>query len=155
MLIYQSRFLTRGEVWFDNNRSPARVDWIIYHQRHEPVPKGRWRPFYTRLIDLLQTPEALMSQMDGFTGADVRKAQKKDLTTCQRLDIAQPNILNEFCEFYDRFAICKQLAPADRHWLGRTAEAGKLDLWVANGKDGERLIFHVFYHDRNRVRSMH
>jgi hypothetical protein len=155
MIIYQSRFLTRGEVWFDNDRSPARVDWIVYHQRSQPAPKARWRPFYTRLIDLLQTPEALMSQMDGFTAADIRKAQKKDLTVCQRLDSAQPGVLSEFCAFYDGFAVRKHLAPVDRHWLERTAEAGKLGLWAANGQNGDRLVFHLFYLDRNRVRSMH
>src|SRR6185369_16291483 len=84
MIVYQSRFLTRGEVWFNNSPSPARVDWIVYHQRPQPAPPARWRPFYTRLINLLETPGTLLSQMDGFTAADIRKAQKKDLTTCRR-----------------------------------------------------------------------
>ena len=155
MIVYQSKFLKRGEVWFDNSRSPARVDWIVYHQRSQPAPKARWRPFYTRLINLVQSPEKLLSQMDGFTAADIRKAQKKDLTSCVRLDTAQPMFLDEFCHFYEPFAIRKQLPAADRHWLERTAGAGKMDLWAANGTEGERLIFHVFYRDQNRVRSLH
>ena len=69
MIIYHSRFLTRGEVWFDNEVTSEPVDWIIFRQRSRPAAKGKWRPFYTRVIDLTQPAEALMAQMDGFTAA--------------------------------------------------------------------------------------
>src|SRR5437879_4316976 len=155
MIVYQSRFLTRGEVWFDNNPTSAPLDWIVYHQRSQPVPKASWRPFYTRLIELTQEPDALLSQMDGFTAADIRKAQKKDLTVGQRLQPLEANTLAEFYEFYDRFASWKNLRAADRHWFERTAVAGKLDVWAAKAPDGKRLAYHVFYCDHNRVRSVH
>jgi len=64
-------------------------------------------------------------------------------------------VLPEFYAFYDRFAACKHLPPANRHWLARTADAGKLHLWSANSSEGQRLVYHVFYHDTNRVRSLH
>src|SRR2546421_1045323 len=149
MIVYQSRFLTRGEVWFDNNPGPTRVDWIVFHQRPQPLPKANWRAFYTRLIDLTPSPETLMGQMDGFTASDIRKAEKKDKTSCQRLEANDPGRLAAFYEFYDRFAAWKQLEPADRHWLARTAEAGNLDLWVANSPEGAPLVYHAVYRDRN------
>jgi hypothetical protein len=31
MLVYKSRFLTRGEVWYDEEPDGVRVDWI-YHR---------------------------------------------------------------------------------------------------------------------------
>ena len=49
MLIYRSRFLTRGEVWFDDEPDGASVDWIHYRQRSSPAAKGRWKYFYTLL----------------------------------------------------------------------------------------------------------
>jgi hypothetical protein len=155
MILYQSRFLTRGEVWFDSQPGEARVDWIVYHQRPQPTAKGNWRPFYTRVLDLRQTPEALLAQMDGFTAADIRKAQKKDQTRCRRLDTSAEGTLAEFAEFYDRFAALKDLGPADRHWLCRTAEAGKLDLWLAESPENQRLVYHAFYREGIRVRSLH
>ncbi|PWU19383.1 MAG: hypothetical protein C5B50_06695 [Verrucomicrobia bacterium] len=155
MIIYQSRYLTRGEVWFDNHPGPERVDWILYHQRFQPTGKGTWRPFYTRLIDLTQVPEALLSQMDGFTASDIKKAQKKDGTTCHCLELSDRQVLEDFYQFYDRFAARKNLEPANRPWLTRTAEAGKLDLWVARDPQGVPLVYHVLYCEPNRVRSMH
>lgn len=155
MIIYHSRFLTRGEVWFDNNPSPARVDWIIYHQRSKPISQGNWRPFYTQLIDLTQPADGLLARMDGFTAADIRKAQKKDRTLCRLLDVRDRGTFAHFADFYDRFAALKRLGPADRPWLERTAEAGKLDLWCADGPEGQRQAYHVFYRDPHRVRSVH
>jgi hypothetical protein len=155
MITYQSRFLTRGEVWFGNTPGPERVDWMVYHQRQAPMPNGRWRPFYTRVIDLTKLPEVLLAEMDGFTAADVRRAQKKDHTSCQRLEAGERLALSEFIDFYDRFAALKDLGFADRNWLCRTAEAGRLELWAADATDGRRLGYHVLYRDAKRVRSMH
>jgi hypothetical protein len=155
MIIYHSRFLTRGEVWFDNPASSEPVDWIVFHQRSQPAAKGKWRQFYTRTIDLTQHPDALLAQMDGFTAADIKKAAKKDQTRCQKLDAKDQIALREFAEFYDRFAAIKNLGPADRHWLERTAQAGKLDIWAADTPTGERQGYHVFYCEIDRVRSLH
>jgi hypothetical protein len=155
MIIYHSRFLTRGEVWFDNQATPERVDWIIYHQRSRPDAKGKWRPFYTRVVDLIENSDALLAQMDGFTAADIKKAAKKDQTLCKKIDAKDEKALCEFVDFYDGFATLKHLGPADRRWLERTAQAGKLDIWAADTPMGERQAYHVFYCDSVRVRSLH
>src|SRR5258708_784935 len=136
MIIYRSRFLTRGEVWFDNSPTEEPVDWIVYHQRSRPMSKGNWRPFYTRVMELTQPPDSLLGQMDGFTAADIKKAQKKDQTVCRKIDAKDRAVLNEFADFYDRFAALKHLGPADRHWLERTVDAGQLDIWAADDPEG-------------------
>jgi hypothetical protein len=155
MIIYHSRFLTRGEVWFDNPASSEPVDWIIFRQRSQPAAKGKWRPFYTRIVDLTQSPDALLAQMDGFTAADIKKAAKKDQTFCQKIDAKDQIALCEFADFYDRFAALKHLDPADRGWLERTAQADSLDIWAADTPAGERQAYHVFYREGERVRSLH
>jgi hypothetical protein len=155
MIIYHSRFLKRGEVWFDNPATSEPVDWIIYRQRSQPADKGKWRPFYTRVIDLTQPPEAVLAQMDGFTAADIKKAAKKDQTFCQIINARDPVGLREFADFYDRFAAIKHLGAADRPWLECTAQAGNLDIWAADTPTGERQAYHVFYREEARVRSLH
>ncbi len=155
MIIYKSRFLTRGEVWFDGVPTSERVDWIVYHQRSERMPTGNWRPFYTRVIDLTQNAETVLAQMDGFTAADIKKATKKDGTVCRKIDTKDRAALNEFADFYDRFATLKHLGPADRHWLERTVDAGKLDVWAADNPQGHRHAYHVFYRQGRRARSLH
>jgi hypothetical protein len=155
MIIYHSRFLTRGEVWFDNAVGPEPVDWLVYHQRSAPLPRGHWRSFYTLAIDLRPEPAAIMAQMDGFTAADVRRAEKKDHTICRKLDPSAHATLDAFVDFYDRFAAQANLGGADRTWLGRTAQAGALDIWAADDPEGQRLAYHVLYRGPKRVRSFH
>jgi len=155
MIVYHSRFLTRGEVWFDNPVSADVVDWLVYHQRSAPLPRGHWRSFYTLVVDLRPEPNAIMAQMDGFTAADVRRAEKKDHTICRKLDPRDRETLDKFVTFYDQFAAKTNLGGADRTWLGRTAEAGALDLWAADDAGGQRVAYHVLYRDPNRVRSFH
>jgi hypothetical protein len=155
MIIYHSRFLTRGEVWFDNQPTSEHVDWIIYHQRSRPEAKGKWREFYTRVVDLAQNSDELLAQMDGFTASDIKKAAKKDQTVCKRLDAKDELVFREFADFYNRFATLKHLGPADRPWLERTIAADKLDIWAADTPTGDRQAYHVFYRDAMRVRSLH
>src|SRR2546430_6597108 len=60
MIIYSSRFLTRGEVWFDEEPGNIRsLDWILYNLRSSPAPGARWRYFYNYVIDLTQSAEQL------------------------------------------------------------------------------------------------
>jgi hypothetical protein len=153
MIIYQSRFLTRGEVWFDSSPGPEPVDWVLYYQRPQPDMKGKWRPFYTRIIDLSQPTDLLLAQMDGFTAADIKRATKKDQTRCKKIETADAKALDEFADFYDRFAAIKRVGCADRHWLERTARADKLDIWAADTPESCRLAYHVFYREPRRVRS--
>ena len=83
MFTYQSRFLRRGEVWFDHEPNGKRVDWIFYRHRSKPVPGSRSRDFYNRLIDLSKSPEALLADMDPKTVVKIQKAGDEDNLTCE------------------------------------------------------------------------
>ncbi len=155
MIIYQSRFLRRAEVWFGETPPAARVDWMVFRQRPEPLPVGRWRPFYTWAVELDKAPAELLAGMDGFTAADIRKALTKDRVLCRRLDARDPRDLAAFCDFYDAFAARKQLVRAHRRWLRQTADAGRLDLWASENPAGRRLGYHLYYADPRRFRSLH
>jgi hypothetical protein len=146
MLIYKSRFLVRGEVWYDQEPDPRPVDWILYRQRSRLVPGTRWRYFYTLLIDLNQTPEALLRQMSTSTASKVRRARDKDgiLCECLKLDAAG---IEQFIHVYNQFAATKGLDALDRSELDGLAADRLLELSVARNRAGESLVFHAYYRD--------
>src|SRR5437762_13980005 len=113
MIIYKSRFLTRGEVWFDEEADRTDVDWILYHQRSRPVPGAKWRYFHTLLVDLAGTPEQLLAQMSRDTAHKIRRARDKDKIRCEWRDPRDPAVVDEFVQMHNRFAALKGLPPLD------------------------------------------
>ena len=95
MLIYKSRFLTRGEVWFDDEADDTPVDWIYYRQRPNPVAKARWKYFYTLLIDLTKSPDRLMGEMDEKTVQKIKEAETKDQTSWKRCEEKDSKTLDD------------------------------------------------------------
>src|SRR6476661_1694574 len=81
MIVYKSRFLTRGEVWFDDPPGRNSVDWIIYNHRSKPVRRARTKPFHTLLIDLTASPDELLAQMGKDTVYKIKRARDKDNVT--------------------------------------------------------------------------
>jgi hypothetical protein len=84
VFVYRSRFLTRGEVWFDDGPDGRSIDWVLYRQCSRPIPKSAWRFFYTRLIDLSKSPEQLLAEMKDTTVAKIRQATEQDRTCIQQ-----------------------------------------------------------------------
>ena len=148
MLVYQSRFLVRGEVWYDHEPDSHAVDWILYRQRSQPVPRTRWRYFHTLVIDLGQTAEALLEQMNKSTASKVKRARDRDQIVCERIDPDSAGI-NRFVAVYDQFAATKGLTPLDRSELEGLAAKHLLELSVARNPAGEPLVYHAYYRDSN------
>ncbi len=146
MLIYQSRFLVRGEVWYDHEPDSHPVDWILYRQRSLPVPRTRWRYFHTLVIDLGQTAEVLLEQMNKSTASKVKRARDRDQIVCERIDPDTAGI-NRFVAVYDQFAATKGLNPLDRSELEGLAAKRLLELSIAKNCAGEPLVFHAYYRD--------
>src|SRR5256885_7027541 len=111
MISYKSRFLERAEVWFDNeiteNAKP--IDWILYHQRSQPVAGAKSRRFYTRLIDLSQTEEQLRAALSEDTAYKIRRARGHDKIICECCDARDTAVMNRFEEVYRLFAAKKDL----------------------------------------------
>ena len=50
MIIYNSRGLRWGEIWFDEAPDPRDlrdIDLLFYHQRSSPIHPRRWQYYYT------------------------------------------------------------------------------------------------------------
>src|SRR5512140_892986 len=83
MFVYKSRFLTRGEVWFDESPDSAPVDWIYHRQRSSPLPNHLSKCFYTLVIDLRKSPAELLAEMEGRTAGRIKEAQEKEKLWCE------------------------------------------------------------------------
>ncbi len=155
MHIHKSRFLVRGEVWYEHEPEPAAVDWILYRQRALPVPGARWRYFHTLVVDLSQDPEALWGQMTPGTAYKVRRARDKDRVLCESAMPVRREALDGFEEIYSQFAAHKGLAPLDRPFLDQLAADGCLELSWVRDRAGQRLASHAYYRDSDRSFLVH
>lgn len=153
MLVYHSRFLTRGEVWFDQEPTGDAVDWILHLQRPQPIPRARSRPFYTLLIDLRKSRDELKAQMDHQTRNDIRKAVCEQVRI-DLLNIREPGVVDRFIQAYTRFAAQRGLPPPDHDWFRQSAGAGVLDLWTARAPEGDLLVYNCVYRHPRRVRGL-
>jgi hypothetical protein len=156
MYIYKSRYLTRGEVWYDDE--PAKtgsVDWIVYHQRSSPVPGTRWEYFYTYAIDLTETVERLQAQLNQDTAYKIRRARERDKIVCEECDPRDAAVLDRFEEIYNQFAVTKGLGRLERGRVNSIANAGMLDLSIAKDSQGEALVYHANYCDASRATQLY
>ncbi len=153
MITYRSRFLARGEVWFDNEPDGAlrSLDWILYHQRSSPVPGARAREFYTCVIDLALSREELQARLQSETAYKIRRARERDKIVCESRDPRDAAVLDQFEEMYNAFAVLKGLSPLHRERIESLAGAGLLDLSAARDPQGNILVYHANYRDRSRA----
>jgi hypothetical protein len=155
MHIYKSRFLVRGEVWYDHEPDQTPVDWIFYRQRSRPAPGARWKYFYTVLLDLGESAEALLRQMSKSTAYKIRRARDKDGFTCECLDPVSRETLDSFEQTHNRFAAIKGISPLDRPFLDQLAKDGFLELSFARDPEGRPLVYHTYYRDADRSCLLH
>jgi len=156
MYICKSRFLTRGEVWYDGEvgeRPP--VDWIIYFHRSQPVPGTTWEYFYTYAIDLTEPVEKLQGQLNQDTAYKIRRARERYRIMCEECDSRDSTVLDRFEAMYNEFAATKGLTPLERSRVDSMAAVGALDLSVAKDPQGNVLVYHASYRDRRRATQLY
>ncbi len=154
MFVYKSRFLTRGEVWFDEEPNGAPVDWIYYRQRSAPEARSRWKHFYTVLIDLRKPPAELLAQMEEKTARRIIEAQDQGRLRCERCDTKDAKLMDEVEEMWNRFAVAQKTRLLERHWLDRINEAGALDLVAAKDPEGNVRAYHLVLLTSRRARQL-
>jgi hypothetical protein len=156
MITYKSRFLTRAEVWFDNEptETARSADWILYNLRSQPVPGAQSRSFYTLLIDLSQSEDELRDELSDDTAYKIRRARDRDKITCECCDPRDPAVMNGFEQMYNAFAAIKSLLPLNRARLERLAAAGVLDISAARDPQGNVLVYHANYRDARRATQL-
>ncbi|HWX21815.1 MAG TPA: hypothetical protein VN578_18085 [Candidatus Binatia bacterium] len=152
MFIYRSRFLTRGEVWFDEAAEDAPVDWIYYRQRSGPI--ARARPKYTVLIDLTKSPAQLLSEMDDKTVRKIQEAEQRDQIRWERCQANDPRILDGVERRWNEAAVAQKSAPLDRGWLERLIEAAALEVSATQDAAGNVLTQHLSFVGKRRAQDL-
>ena len=156
MYICKSRFLARGEVWYDDEPGDTRsVDWIHYRQRSSLIPGARWNYFDTYFVDLTQSAEQLLKRLNADTAYKIRRARDRDKIVCEVCDSRDPSVLDRFEAMYNQFAAMKGLSPLDRARINAMAAAGALDLSVAKDPQGNALVYHANHRDQHRATELH
>jgi hypothetical protein len=155
MFVYQSRFLRRGEVWFDNEPTRERVDWIFYRHRSTPAPRARSRPFHNRLIDLSKSPERLLSEMEPKTVAKITAAREEDKLSCEWVTVANARQIDELEGMWNESIEAKRRwGSLNRDWLGEMIRAGAFELAAARGSSGALVVFVGLFRDKHRVQQL-
>lgn len=147
IITYRSRFLTWGEVWFDNTPEHDRVDCMIHLQRSTPIPGAKTRLFHTYVIDLDQDIDQLKANLKGDTWRKIRRAREQDGIRIERPDPRDKTVMDGLEEFYNSFACIKGINPLQRWRMEGLAAAGALELSMVRDPDGEILVYHANYRD--------
>ncbi|MBX9252829.1 hypothetical protein H1Q63_02260 [Desmonostoc muscorum CCALA 125] len=157
MLIVKKKFIfSVGEVWFDEETLELRnVDVVHYRQWIHPIAGGQSDEFYTRLIDLTKSHDELWENISSNDRYKIRRAEQKDQVVYEYWERINSDILNKFSDFYDLFALQKGLSKINRTQLKNRVDANVIDISHVKLKNGDSLVWHVYYRSKNRVCLLH
>jgi hypothetical protein len=154
MITIKGRFLTYGELWFDE-APPAQpvVDIIRFRLRPAPVDVNACSLFLSLVSDLSVDDGTIMASFGSTNRYKVKRADSKDGLNAEFMP--QPKAhLEEFCRFYDAFAQQKTLEASYRRGLLASWSAGKLVLTAAS-REGERIVWHAYIRSGTSAALLH
>jgi hypothetical protein len=156
MIVYSSRFLVRGEIWYDDDESAdlGAVDCLHYNLRSRPVSGAAWRHFYTYVIDLALSTERLEARLREETAYKIRRARDRDRIVCKTFEPEDSEALDRFETMHRSFAAMKGLPALNRARLNGMAAAGVLDLSGAMDPEGNALVCHANYRGVHRATQL-
>ena len=143
MVTLKRKFITVGELWFDEQPDTTPVDLLLYYHWSQPGREAYSREFYSIEIPLTPAPEQLLGAMKKDTRYEITRAGKDALTVDFWTEPDEAT-LDSFCTFFDAFAASRGLSSANRPWLSEYARAGQLTLSCAS-LEGVPLVWHSYY----------
>jgi hypothetical protein len=154
VVAFRRRGLTIGEAYFDSAAADApglgRVDLLRVVGAFSPPPEGKARKRHTLVIDLAPEDERLLEQMSKDTRSKIRRAMQRDPVEVSATARPSAADVDEFANFYDRFAAAQSVSPAFRPRLQALASGGNLVLTSAAHERGEVLVRHAYVAARGR-----
>lgn len=155
MIIFDRKAVRIAEYWFDEPLQLVMVDVIRCMQRSTPITPKPCDDFYTVLLDLRQEADDLLAAMKKETRYEIRRAEARDGISCQVYESRDMGILQEFLDFYIKFARSKGIPIFRPRRLREYAVAGKLEISKTYTGDEQATIWHVYYTDGERARLLH
>ncbi len=155
MLVYRSRFLSRGEVWFEDPPGDVPVDWILYRNRLEPVPGARWRYFHNYLLDLTKSEDRLVASLDSKTAHKIQAAEEKDGMSCDWLVVRDESQLDPLEQLWNpTLEAQRRWGALNRPWMRPMIAAGALELASVRDRGGKLLAVAGCYRNARRMQQL-
>jgi hypothetical protein len=142
-----------AESWYSADR-PAGADIALYRHLASPLDDGEREEFHTIWIDLTQSHDELLADMNESTRRHIRLAERAGLTY-ESFYPADRQHVEEFATFYNDFARAKGLPGVSPIALMAHAEQGHFDLSRMIDGSGRTLIWHSHYRDERFARLRH
>jgi hypothetical protein len=122
----------------------------------QPKPLSGWRSYegQTRVIDLHAELDAIFARFAKGTRYDIKRAKRDGIETSVVASPTQGQ-LEEFMDYFDRFAGSKGVPRIHRAQLRAFASAMKLGLSFARSADGAVLAAHAYLLTDRRARLTH
>ena len=155
MIITTAKGIRVGEVWFDEEPMEMDADVLRFYARSSPMTGIPYLESHTMLIDLRKSPDSLLGGFNRNTREEIRMAERRFGLVYHTSDLGDPDVVDQFCDFYDRFAERKGLAKVRRQCLKSLASNDVLDLSEVRSQDGTTLVWHSFLKGKDRVRGLH
>ena len=145
-IVFRRRGITIGEAYFDaaGARDLGRVDLVRIVCAFSPPVEHGSRKRHTLVIDLADDEDRLLEQMSKSTRYKIRRAMQKDPLRVAAAVQPSTSAVDEFSDFYDRFASAHSVSPAFRPRLHALAHGGNLVLTTATDEDGAVLVQHAY-----------
>jgi hypothetical protein len=149
VIAFRRRGITIGEAYFDPAPASERVDLMRVVGAFSPPGEGA-RQLHTLVLDLSGDEDALLAQMSKDTRSKIRRAMQKDPLTVGAATEPSAAEVDEFADFYDRFAAAQSVSGAFRPRLQALADRGNLVMTSVAGEDGDDLVRHAYVAARGR-----
>lgn len=155
MFVYRSRFLTRGEVWFEDQPGDLPVDWILYRNRSRPVADARWRYFHNFLLDLSKSDAELAAALEPRTAHKIKTAEQKDRVDCDWVTVMDERQLDLVEQLWNpRLEAQRRWGMLNRPWMRPMIAAAALELAFARDCEGKLLAVAAFLRSRRRLQQL-
>jgi hypothetical protein len=154
MIINRKNFVTRGEVWFDDDPHLDGVDLVEYYYRSNPLEGCRCVDYRTLVIDLTQDEKTLMANIQSDTRRYIRRMAESPDIVYESWNPANEQIADRLLAAYEELAAQKKLPAVDRNLIAQYARSGRLDVSYVRKTDGTPLSWHSYFRTPERSRLL-
>ena len=109
----------------------------------------RIAPYHTIWIDLTRPADDLLAAIHRDTRKEIRRAER-DNAVAEVFPSPAPELVDQFCEAYNRSVAVKGLPPLDNSDVAPLNDGGSLLLSRVRQQDGPVLAWHVYYQGNRR-----
>jgi lipid II:glycine glycyltransferase (peptidoglycan interpeptide bridge formation enzyme) len=144
------------DLYYDETANcELKADVVRYNQSPDRKAGGFCTPFHTIVLDLTQSPEALLAGVKSHTRYKIRRAGDKDELDYSYSANPDEEAIRTFADHFDSCGAFKDLPKASRERMRTLADNGALDLSFIRDRSGELLAASSYVVTRGRARGLY